>query len=416
MTDRTKKQQECVRKWSSVGGKGTLQAATAFGKTRVALIIILTLIAKYLDFHLLVVVPSLYLKNQWEEKLNNLSIDTSKWEVIVINSLVKKHTESDPFKTKLLILDEIHRYTAAQFGKVFQVVTYEWVLGLTATLDKEKKKYVERYAPVFETIELEECVENGWVSDFIVLKMGVELRAQTLIEYKRLEQVFGAMFSKFEFDFGLAMDCLKDKNRRENYASRRGLDAGLLFGQAKKWFSTMQAKNNILYNATEKLELTRDIIKVFPDELTIAFGQTIDAAEELKHLCNNGKEICEVYHSRMSGQIIDGKKLGQKKLKENIIERFSDPDNELRALSTATSLDEGADIPDISIGIIYSRTSKKRQNIQRIGRAIRYVEDKQTKIFQVYVRDSQDEKWLNESLDKIPSSKIIEIDSLTELL
>ena len=59
---------------------------------------------------------------------------------------------------------------------------------------------------------------------------------------------------------------------------------------------------------------------------------------------------------------------------KNAVERFRAGD--IRILITCRALDEGLDIPEVSVGIILSGTSVKRQRIQRMGRIIRRAERK----------------------------------------
>jgi len=61
---RDERQQIFIDKFIKAGGKGTLEAATAFGKTRVALKIIQYLRREISDRKVIIVVPHDYLKKQ----------------------------------------------------------------------------------------------------------------------------------------------------------------------------------------------------------------------------------------------------------------------------------------------------------------------------------------------------------------
>ena len=67
---RTERQQEAVRKWLKSKGKGSIEAATGFGKTNMGLMSIRALLKKYPQFRILVVVPTTALKNQWQFKID----------------------------------------------------------------------------------------------------------------------------------------------------------------------------------------------------------------------------------------------------------------------------------------------------------------------------------------------------------
>ena len=49
------------------------------------------------------------------------------------------------------------------------------------------------------------------------------------------------------------------------------------------------------------------------------------------------------------------------------------------------------------MGIICGITSKSLPMIQRVGRLVRFQEDKVGEIIILYVKDSQEEKWLKNS-------------------
>jgi len=180
-----------------------------------------------------------------------------------------------------------------------------------------------------------------------------------------------------------------------------------VFFYAKMYFSSMKDRIDYLHTAKNKLKVTKEILD-YLDQKAIIFSQRTKFADEITEIL--GKD-CESYHSNIASRPLkksDGTyevyKYGSKKgkpkifgatsLKRNILERFSK--GELKYLSTATSLDEGLDIPAISVAIIVSSTGKQRQDIQRCGRALRAEEGKFAIIVNLYVPNTQDEKWLKD--------------------
>lgn len=63
----------------------------------------------------------------------------------------------------LLILDEIHGYASDVMSQIFSRVKYSMILGLTATIERldGKEVIIKKYAPVCDTITMEEALENG---------------------------------------------------------------------------------------------------------------------------------------------------------------------------------------------------------------------------------------------------------------
>ena len=147
-----KKQQSCLRAWRDNNYKGTIEAATGFGKTFMG-VMAMNEMRKSLrsDATTGVVVPTDYLRNKWRQEqkthnIPNIQVDT-------INSWVEKGGAN----VDLLILDEIHGYTGGEvWSSVFDIMSYERILGLTAKQrDKEEDKAVlEKYAPIVARVPM----------------------------------------------------------------------------------------------------------------------------------------------------------------------------------------------------------------------------------------------------------------------
>ena len=159
---RDERQEESVRKWLKAKGKGTIIAATGYGKTKVAIDCFKRVLTKYPHIKALIVVPTDTLKDQWTSILDSQGLSLNS-EVQVINTTAKYGGICD-----LLILDEAHRVPAETFSQVFDKVKYKLILALTATLERLDGKHIliEKHCPVIDEITLEVAKLNGWVSDF----------------------------------------------------------------------------------------------------------------------------------------------------------------------------------------------------------------------------------------------------------
>ena len=171
VSSRTERQLEIVQKFADNKGRGTLLAATGFGKTFTAVMVILRMIKSRPDCKIIVVVPTINLKNQWKKELKRYKA-AKNCEVLVINTAYKTKTTCD-----LLICDEIHAYGAEQFIKVFDKISYEFIFGLTATIERSDGMHevLLEYAPVIDEVHIDECHANGWVSDYLVYNLAVPM-------------------------------------------------------------------------------------------------------------------------------------------------------------------------------------------------------------------------------------------------
>lgn len=100
MVSRDERQEECRQKWVKNKCCGIIEAATGFGKTRIGLNCAKSILKVYPSYHIIVVVPTETLKNQWTSILDNNLMSLNS-EVIVINTVVK-----NKYKCDLLILDD----------------------------------------------------------------------------------------------------------------------------------------------------------------------------------------------------------------------------------------------------------------------------------------------------------------------
>lgn len=185
---RDERQEISRLKWIKSKCRGTLEACTGFGKTRCAINCIKTILNKYPNKRILIVVPSSGLKEQWIQTIDNNNL-TFNCEIQIINTVIKHKWKCD-----FLIIDEIHKALAKQMSQVFDCVKYKIILGLTATTKRldGNEILLNKYCPVFDTISLTEAQVNGWVSKFT--EYMVMLDVPNLEEYKKLNHEFQQHF------------------------------------------------------------------------------------------------------------------------------------------------------------------------------------------------------------------------------
>ena len=372
--NKLKRQRKSIDVWKSSGYKGTVEAVTGFGKTFVACLIIQDMNKTLPDNSTLVIVPTRYLLDQWKERITEMELQNV--NVMVINTGVKSTRITD-----LLILDEIHNYASDVFKTIFTNTTYSYILGLTATLERKDKKHylIEQECPVIDTISMKESLAMGYVSDFKVFNLALDLNDKERERYENLHDNFNKYFKWFDFNFQAAMKCLTDSVFRAHYAQKTGYDPNGILTAAVQWTKNMRIRKTFLYNHPIKIEAAKELINTF-DVPTITFSESVKFADELTKECY---PWAVSYHSKKG-----------KFVKLKAIEDFNDPKSDIKVISTARALDEGFDIQDVSMAIVCSGTSTSRQDLQRTGRAIRWAPGKTGLIINLYIRDTQDEKWL----------------------
>jgi superfamily II DNA or RNA helicase len=447
---RLKRQEEIIQKWVKGGAAGTVEACTGFGKTYLAILAIKRFRKKYHapEDVIKVVVPSIPLKAQWENNLRKQEVENV--EVWVINSYIK-HTHT----CVLLILDEVHRYASEEFSKVFEYTSYTFILGLTATLERidGKDSLIEERAPIFDRVTLEEAKREGYVSDFRVYNLGLEFNREDQATYDDLHSKFNAAFAYFDRNFDLAMDCAAGEGVIKGYSGSTPLTGKLIrdrFARHKGWspqipdhtyapqnimikaqtfLRTMRKRKEIIYKASTKVETIVEIVNKFPDKKIMVFAEDSEFANKVEEAL--GREVCRAYHTKIKSELRSEKsvkvtkkgttvtekqvKWGPTKLKLEILDLFTR--GVIRVLSTVRALDEGYDEDSIDMIIMASYNSSKRQDTQRTGRGVRINKtgDKVAVVINLFMKGSQEEKWLDTKQDGKTGIYIKEIESVDEI-
>ena len=382
---RTERQQEAVRCWIKAKGKGSIEAATGFGKTNMGLMSIRALLKKYPQFRILVVVPTTTLKNQWQSKID-LEGFSFNVEIQVINTVIKHEWICD-----YLIIDEVHRVNSDDFSKIFTCVKYKLILGLTATFERLDGKHVimQKYCPIVDNISFLECLANGWVSEY--KEYVVLIDVDDIEEYKSLNKEWTEHFEFFQYD--LAMSMVKKsvgwKNKLtyrdtlyqgDDEKKRKEILQSINY-HSVRFMQTMQQRKSFINNHPKKIEIAKKIIEARSGKKIITFSNNVQMAEAIG--------IGEVYTGRLS-----------KKRSSTMIDDFNIA--ETGVLNTCAKANEGLDVRGLSVAIILGTDSSETKARQRRGRTVRKEGDKIAEVFYIIIRNTTEEKWVknNHKTDK----------------
>lgn len=389
---RDERQEEARVKWIKNRCKGTLVASTGFGKTRVGLNCIKSVLNKYPDKRVIIVVPTTALKEQWTTIIDNNDLSFN-CEVIVINTAIKNSYVCD-----ILVVDEIHRAAADLLKQVFETIKYKYILGLTATFERldGKHELLEKYCPVFDEITLAEAQFQGWISNYKEYK--VILDVDDIDIYKEYNRQFQIDFEFFNYDWDKVMSCIGPKgfiNRAKlrdemcpngSPEERKRVFQAITY-HATSFMRVIQQRKAFINNHPKKLEIARKIIEARSNSKIITFSNNVKMAESIG----------------MGGRVFTGK--DSKKKGRMTIEEFSQQESGI--LHTVKKADEGLDVPGLSVAIILGLDSSKIRKTQRIGRVARKEGDKQAEIFTLVIDQTVENEWFKKSTD---STNIITID------
>jgi len=383
-SDRTLKQKSDIDKWISSGARGYFEWCTGSGKSYLACLAIKLCNERHPDKQINVVVPTTVLQEAWiDDKKGHIKVHGLKnVNVFVINTYVKETHDC-----ALLIIDEVHTATGAKskhFNTVIDRTKYNWILCLSATLEKEHVNFLHKKGiGCISKLTADEAVNNGWLSPYRILCVPIELGDEDREKYDKMHKEFNKHFATFNFDFEFAMKCVTNKDARQELATKLGWQVNRIDAAVFNWNRNMRLRKEFLYHIETKIDAAIEVTKVLGMQ-TILFGQSIAGADKIKLALG---DKCVEYHSKITA----------KTLKDNL-KRLRDGRTKVDYISSAKGLEAGFDLPNLQLGITWSRTSKALRATQTLGRILRKVEGKTAYFIELYVPDTQDENWLKKSL------------------
>ena len=291
----------------------------------------------------------------------------------------------------MLVIDEYHVAAATEMAKVFNCVKYKLILGLTATFERLDGKHVllEKYCPIVDKVSTLEALANGWISEFKEYQVVIDV--DDINDYKQLNKEFQRYFEFFGFDFDKAMKCcgpegwkyklkLRDEMYLGNDESKRKEILQLITINAMGLMRTMQKRKAFINNHPKKIEIAKKIMSARPDSKIITFSNNVKMAEALE----NGEYVYTGKTTKTKGRVMINDYL----------------EGKINHLHSVKKLIEGFNDPATSVAIILGMDSSERRATQARGRVIRRVDGKQAEIFNIVIKDSQEEKWFQSSHKK----------------
>ena len=380
-----KEQKIALNKWAASSFIGSIIAGTGFGKSRCGILAVEYALKQcqkartngYRKRHkysgrALLLVPTIQLQNQFREEF-------SKWEAEDCLDNVDILCYQSAYKLKdnhydIVVCDEIHLGLSKEYKKFFDNNTYDKLLCMTATIPEEKEyaEYLNILAPTIYRITLDQCVKLKLVSPYKIQCIPVELTEDERAMYKAINNQF--IRSKYvlgQFDaFDRAKAIMKNTNAHPEDKKA-----------AAQFYQAIRERKAIIDFAENKISKFKSLVMNNLDKKILAFSGANAFTDQL---ATSVAPLAMSYHSSKT-----------KKQRALILDAFKN--DTIKVLCSTKALNQGLDVPDANMGIICGITSKSLPMIQRVGRLVRFQEGKTGEIIILYVKDSQEEKWLKNS-------------------
>ena len=344
------------------------QAATGTGKSVLAIEIIKKIWDKDPTCQVLIVVPkNVILEDTWYKELYDGGINIP--DIGVYYGKIKEYAKVtitnvqnvanvDLTKFRCLIIDECHNVTQRIYDIITQKDWY-YLMGLSATFERRDNKHwkllrlfdynIFNYTP-------RQALADHVLNPFNFTSIGVEMDEDSYAQYTELTQQLNLIFKAY----GTFSHIIK---------ANLGVKNKMLFLFSKR--------KQLLSNYKRKLDVAQKLCKKHNGEKIIIFNNYNEQTNAAYwHLLENGVKAC-IVHSSVDTKKRDQNMIDFKKGKYNV-------------MLTSKVLDEGYNLPKISIGIIMAGDSVKRQMIQRMGRVLRRKKDP-SELYQLYCKGTIEE-------------------------
>ncbi len=375
-------QKKAINEWARSGFVGSIIAGTGFGKSRCGVIAAGKTLDNTEDGRAIVIVPTNQLQEQFKQEFIKWGYEhvLDRVDIVCYQSAYKLQDEH----YTIVVCDEIHLGLSPEYRKFFENNTWDRILCMTATPpeDIEYKEILFDICPLVYRISLDKCVELGLVSPYNIYCIPIELTDIEDKEYKKANNTF--VYAKYilgQFD---AFDQAKyimgpGKNTATNEQK----------AAAAQFYRAIRQRKTVVDHADGKVaELQKIVIKNIGEKILVFGGSN----EFTNKLADATDTFSTVYHSGIG-----------KKAREQALADFRSGDKPV--LCSTKALNQGFDVADATVAVICGLTSKALTMIQRVGRIIRYQEGKIGRIYILYVKDSQEEKWLNSSVKSLKNVK-----------
>ena len=371
-------QKKAINAWANNKFTGSIIAGTGFGKSRCGVIAVGKSLDTNTDAKGFVLVPTNKLQEQFKEEFIKWGYEHILDRVDILCYASAYKIENEHYH--IVVCDEIHLGLSPEYRKFFENNTWDRILCMTATLPEEfeYKEILFGLAPTVYKISLDKCVELGLVSPYQIICIPVELTTVEEQEYKKANNTF--VYAKYclgQFDaFDRAKHIMGSGKHTASNADKAA---------AAQFYRSIRARKAVVDHADNKIaELQKIVIKNIGEKILVFGGSN----EFTNRLADATETFSSIYHSGRT-----------KKQKEQALADFRSGDKPV--LCSTKALNQGFDVADATMAVICGLTSKALTMIQRVGRIIRYQENKIGKIYVLYVKDSQEEKWLKSSVRKL---------------
>jgi len=358
--------------WDQAGRRGSIVLPTGAGKTFVAIQAI-----SRVNRSTVVIAPTIDLLHQWYARLVNafaadVGVYYSGEKNILPLTVTTYHSAGDLMAEhgnafKLTIFDEVHHLPAPSWGEAALMAPAPLRLGLTATYPEEHEQVNGRWRV------------DDLIGPIIYMKRIEDLVGQQLAHYRtqRIRVDLSAEErARYDTDYAIYIEFVRSRQLQRHHGPKWLMELMRLSAtdpQARRAILARQRLLQLLGSCEGKFTVLDALLREYASEQVLVFTEHNAVVYDIarRHL------IPAITHETSAAErkhILDGFLTGT-----------------YRVIVTSKVLNEGVDVPEAKIAIVLGGTSGAREYIQRLGRVLRKVENRQAVLFEVIARRTIEE-------------------------
>jgi len=345
-------QREALDAWRENRTRGVLELPTGSGKTVIGVKAI-----ESVGRSALVVVPTIDLLVQWREELETefdvpvgqLGGGEQVVENLTVATYDSAYLRADELgdRFRLLVLDEVHHLGGEGYRDIGRLFAAPARLGLTATFERpdgEHEAIEELVGPVVYRLSADDLAGTH-LADYDIKRRSVPLTDEERERYEDAQGTFTDYVQSANIQFRSGSDY-------QELVKRSGTDP-----RAREALLAKQRARTIVQESENKVRELEGILDRHRGDRIIVFT----ASTDLVYRLSERYLLPAITHETGA------------KERRRVLDRFRRGD--YSRIVTANVLDEGVDVPDANVAVVFAGSGSEREFTQRLGRILRPKED-----------------------------------------
>ena len=387
--------QRCEREIDRTKGV-LLESGTGTGKTKIAINLINHLVEKDDIKTVLLLVAKKVHKQTWNSEFKKWGLNDSVHVVTECYESLKKHKDKS---YDVIVLDECHHIQSDLRIQLLSKVSFNYMLGLSATIPKNLKKYLtDTYCLGVVRCSLQDAIEDGVLPEPEIMLLPLQLDNKVKCEMLEINpKKPGAVqhddyehLWKYKRKHHAFLKCTK--KQKLQYMDMQILYAKRLYmstrsaGLERRWLR--MCGDRLKYLAECKNDLVKQLLEKLSDKRVLTFCSSIEQTEVLGKNCIHSKN----------------------KMANEVLNDFNE--ERINHITACQVLNEGVNLKSCQYGVFANINASDIIKVQRVGRILRH---EHPVVIIPYYENTREEEIVKEWVDAYDMKLVHKYNSLTDL-